>query len=374
MRTNEERLCGHLSECSGNQHDSSGEPQVTRIDKASEPLTQAPVYVGGRALVESMEKAQTYTHQWPGVYFETAFHATRAYFTVGSGEVILQVIVDGQTIDSLTKPSAGLYRVDGLPDSAHVLRVEVSSESQARPDNFRGFALPNHAKPLPMPRRSRQIEFIVDSHTVGYANTSLKRDCTSDEVWSTTNTTQAFGPITARRYGADYQVNAISGRGIVRNYNGGAGATLPAAYPYTMLDPPSRYEDAEWNPQIVVIALGTNDFSTPLNPEERWKSREDLRSDYGATYLKFIQSLRSRRQDAFFILWAADGADGEIQQEVEKVAAKLHASGEQKLAFIPVNGLEMTACHWHPSLADNVRIAEELTEFIDARPELWRGR
>jgi len=112
---------------------------------------------------------------------------------------------------------------------------------------------------------------------------SLKRDCTSDEVWSTTDTTQAFGPITARRYGADYHVNAISGRGIVRNYNGGAGATLLAAY-----------------------------SSTPLNPEGRWKSREDLRSDYQATYFKFIQKLRSKHRDALFILWATDGADGEV--------------------------------------------------------------
>jgi lysophospholipase L1-like esterase len=352
----------------------AGEPRVIRLDEASEPLTQAAVYVRGRALVESRKEAQTYTYQWPGVYFETAFEATRAYFTLGPGEVILQVIVDGQTIDSLEKPSAGLYRVDALADSAHILRVEVSSESQARANSFVGFALPTHARHLPLPKRSRQIEFIGDSHTVGYANTSRKRDCTSDEVWSTTDTTQAYGPITAHRYGADYQVNAISGRGIVRNYNGGAGATLPTAYPSTVLDQSSHYEEAVWNPQIVVLALGTNDFSTPLHPGERWKSRENLRSDYEATYLEFIQNLRSKFRDAFFILWATDGADGEIQNEVEKVVAKLRASGEQKVAFIPVNGLEMTACHWHPSSTDNLRIAEVLTEFIDRHPELWRGR
>jgi hypothetical protein len=42
-------------------------------------------------------------------------------------------------------------------------------------------------------------------------------------------------------------------------------------------------------------------------------------------------------------------------------------------AFIPVNGLEMTACHRPPSLTDNLRIAKGLTEFIDARAEHWRG-
>jgi hypothetical protein len=37
---------------------------------------------------------------------------------------------------------------------------------------------------------------------------------------ATTDNSQAFGPKVAKHYAADYQVNAISGRGIVRNFNG----------------------------------------------------------------------------------------------------------------------------------------------------------
>ena len=66
----------------------AGEPRVARVDEAAEPLTRASVHVGGRALVRSTEGRQTYTHQWPGVYFETAFHGTRAYFTIGPGDVV----------------------------------------------------------------------------------------------------------------------------------------------------------------------------------------------------------------------------------------------------------------------------------------------
>ncbi len=350
------------------------EPRIARLDQATERTIPANVHVGGRALIETIARQQEYRYQWPGVYFETAFHGTRAYFTLGPGDVILHVVVDGRTIESMTRPAAGLYRVDGLANSTHILRIEVASESQAESNTFRGVALPMKRKPLPMERRPRQIEFIGDSHTVGYANTSGTRDCTGDEVWSTTDTTRAFGPMTARRYGADYQVNAISGRGIVRNYNGGAGATLPVAYAHTLFDAPTRYEEPLWNPQIVVIALGTNDFSTAPNQGEQWPSREELRRDYEATYLRFIQTLRNRHANAFFILWATDGADGEIREEVEKVVAKLQAVGERKVSFIPIDGLAMTACHWHPSLSDHLRIADELTDFIDQRPELWRGR
>jgi hypothetical protein len=45
--------------------------------------------------------------------------------------------------------------------------------------------------------------------------------CTGNEVHRTTNADLSFGALTARRLNADYQINAFSGRGMVRNYNGG---------------------------------------------------------------------------------------------------------------------------------------------------------
>jgi lysophospholipase L1-like esterase len=53
-----------------------------------------------------------------------------------------------------------------------------------------------------------------------------------------------------------------------------------------------------WKPQIIVVALGTNDFSTQLNPGERWKTRGELHSDYEKTSARFIQSLRAGNPDA----------------------------------------------------------------------------
>jgi lysophospholipase L1-like esterase len=249
----------------------------------------------------------------------------------------------------------------------------MSSESQAAANTFAGFALPQQSKAVPLPNRPRRIEFIGDSHTVGYGNTSIKRECSTDEVWSTTDTAQAFGPMTARRYGAEFQINAISGRGIVRNYNGGAGATLPNAYPFALLDSKNLYREPGWNPQVVVISLGTNDFSTPLNAGERWQSREALHQDYESTFLKFVQDLRRTHRDAFFIVWATGAVNDEIRNEAEKVVASLRQKGEERVAFVPVDGLEMTACHSHPSLADHANIARALEAFIDAHLAVWRG-
>ena len=254
------------------------------------------------------------------------------------------------------------------------MRVDVVNESQAGPDSFGGFALSADETPAEMPSRSRQIEFIGDSHTVGYGNTSTTRDCTTDDVWKTTDNSQAFGPEMARRYHADYQINAISGHGIVRNYNGSAGDPVPVAYPFVLLDHNTVYKDDTWQPQVIVIALGTNDFSTALNPGEKWTTRDQLHADYEATYGAFLKDLRARNPKAYFVLWATDMAGGEIAAEERKVVDQAHASGDSRIAFIPMSGLAMTGCHFHPSAGDDKTIAGLLEGVIDARPDIWQGR
>jgi lysophospholipase L1-like esterase len=338
---------------------------VTPVKSLPADVRALPMSTGGRV--------QNFTYQWPAVYFEATFAAAPVYFTVGPGDAILHVRVDDEPVVSLVKPAAGSYRVDGLNQGTHTIRVEVASENQAAPASFRGFALPPDGKALDSRARARQIEFIGDSYTVGYGNISPTRECTTDEVWAATDTSQGFGPIVARRYDADYQINAISGRGIVRNWDGTPGDPLPVAYPFVLFDKKTAYKDDRWRPQIIVIELGTNDFSTALHPQERWKSRDALHADFEATYIRFVKQLRAKNPKAFFILMASDGADGEIQAEVQKVLKQLQAAGEQRIDFIPMNGLAMTGCHFHPSTADDKTVADSLIRFIEGHPQLWRG-
>lgn len=345
------------------------EPAITRMTTAPAGLKTVKSHVAGRVAPDAGGKALTY--QWPGLYFESGFSGDRVYFNVGRGNVILNVLIDGKPVGTLSKPQEGLYQIAGLTAVPHEVRIEPITESQAGTNVFSGFALPPGGKPAPMARLERQIEFIGDSHTVGYGNTSLKRECTEDEVWSTTDNSQAFGAKVAKHYDADYQINAISGRGIVRNYNGSPGDPLPVAYPFVLFDHSVRYNDAAWHPQIMVIALGTNDFSTPLHAGEQWPTREALHSDYEATYVKFVEDLRAKNPQAFFILWATDLAEGEIKTEVGKVVAQLQAKGEQRIAFIPIDGLTMTGCHWHPSVGDDDTIASLLIRYIDGATMKW---
>lgn len=336
-------------------------------DDGVRDMTAAPLAIGGRHAPLDHDIG----FQWPGMYFETAFRGNAFAVSVGKGETILRVFVDGEEATTLAKPRPGKYRIDGLPAGDHVVRVAVATESQAGPDRFDGILLPPDAVPLPLPRRERRIEFIGDSHTVGYGNLSTTRQCTPDEVWSRTDNTRAYGPLVAAHYDADYRVHAISGRGVVRNYDGFAGDTLPQAYPYVLFDHSVRDKDDGWQPQAIVIALGTNDFSTALHAGERWASRDALHADYEATFAGFVRSLRARHPQARIVLWATNGAEGEVQAEVQKVVARLQ---DAYVSYLPVDGLAMDGCDWHPSEADHRRIADALVRHLDALPAPWGAK
>ncbi len=341
--------------------------QVTVLPKGSRPATTLTV-----SRAEQSANSESLRYQWPGAYFETAFKGSSAFFSVGKGDVILRVLVDGDQIATLNKPVAGYYEVQGLSKSEHRLRVEAITESQAGANEFGGFYLPKSEKNVAIKPRPRQIEFIGDSHTVGYGDTSSDRECTEEQVWERTDNSQAFGPIIAKHFDADYQINAISGRGIVRNYNGGPHDTMPVAYPFVLFGHAQRVNNPNWQPQWIVISLGTNDFSTELHEGEKWKSRGELHADFENTFVQFAQDLRKNNPHAHLLFWATSALNKEIPDEVERVVSQLKATGENDIGFVPIPDLAMDGCHYHPSLKDHQKIAKVLMDYIDSRAGGWK--
>ncbi len=313
----------------------------------------------------------TYLSQWPGSYFAAAFQGTAVFLTVGTNNEILHITVDKSEPLLLKRPAEGVYKVSGLKKGDHTVKVEVVTESQPAPNAFGGLGIAAGEKALLLPVKRRQIEFIGDSHTVGYGNTSPKQQCTNEEVWAATDTSKAFGPLTAAHFKADYQIDAISGRGVVRNYNGSAGATLPQAYPYVLFNQAQKYADATWKPQVIVIALGTNDFSTPLHKGEKWKTRDELHADFENTYVAFLRDLRARNPGAYIVVWATKMANGEIETEVQKVIVRLQSIGERNMEYLPIDTLGFTACQSHPSVADDEAIAAQLVQLIANHKRVW---
>ncbi|WBO21552.1 SGNH/GDSL hydrolase family protein [Sphingomonas abietis] len=289
-------------------------------------------------------------------------------FQIGTGKIALDVIVDGRTIATLIKPILGFYRIEGLDVGRHRIKAEMTLESQAAPTAFGGFFLrrrgPRALRPGSARSSSSETPTAWATRSLGPAGLLAGRGMGDDGY------VEGFRPDAGRKYGADYQVNAISGRESSATITALPPTHCPKTIPMRCLATDSRADEPDWHLQLIMIALGTNDFSTPLRVGERW-TRDELHSDYEATYVRFVQSLRGRYSRSVFLLWATDKADGEIEDEVHKVVATLCTAGKMHLAYAPIDQLTFSACHSRPSEADEGVIATRLSAALDNFPDIW---
>ena len=247
-----------------------------------------PMHVGGKVRKEAVG----YSYQWPGVYFESTFHGPSVSLAFDDSANNFNVIVDGKPVMILRKPGATTITVGAQGAGIHTIRLEKRSETQYATGHFYGFrAL--LAPPAASP--TRQIEFIGDSLTVGYGNTSAFTQCTPDEIFETTDAQEGFGVLTAKHFNADYQINAFSGLGMVRNYDGKEHAKyhMPMLYPRAIFDDPTPAVEPDWHPQIIVISIGGNDFSTPVRADETWGNEAAMAADYEKTYVAFVEKVHA---------------------------------------------------------------------------------
>ncbi len=296
---------------------------------------------------------------WPGVYFEGRFTGSSVEVAVDPGAEHLTISIDGQVRTELTKPGVARLTFKDLGPGEHVVRLDKLTESQDGSARFLGFFVGPGGRALPPPKRAHRIEFIGDSYTVGYGVRSTTRACTRAEIHDLTDTSLAFGPILSRRLDADYRIVAFSGRGVVRNYGGAApGQTLPVLYPRLIpgqAEP--RVDPAEpWRPDLIVIGLGTNDFSRPLTPGETWADEAALHAAYSQAYAAFVRDLARRQPQARFLLIAI----GNFAADVQQVAQAIDAETPGLATPVRITGMDRAACDWHPSIADQRMMADRL--------------
>lgn len=323
--------------------------------------TPLPVHVGGRTVVG---RDGSRTFGWPAVYFESRFRGSTVRVRFEAKDDFLRLLVDGREQKLFRRPGIVDLQVTGLTNGLHTIRLEKLTESQEGASRFVGFYASRGLKALPVQRPPLQIEFIGDSYTVGYGNMSGTRTCTKAEVHDRTNSQRAFGPLVARSYGADYRLNAYSGIGIVRNYDGSApGVTMPRLYWHALpqLTAPLSPSEKNWRPRLIVVNLGTNDFSTPIHAGERWASQSALEKDYVATYVEFISSLRTRQPQAAIILMGSEL----FYPKVEQVASRLKRTGIRRIVTLRFGGLDLGGCDYHPSQKDHQKLAVQLKGAID---------
>lgn len=328
------------------------------------PLDAADVQLIGRAQLS----AGVWRVTWPGVAWRTAFSGPRVGITtldsVGYG-----VTIDGLAMlpipPSQTRLSTWYL---GLTAGNHVIEVIRMRATPHAPGLFFGFSKGIDGTWLALPPKpDRQIEFIADSSTTGYGDLSTTVDCTDEEVAARSDASQSYAIVAAHQLHADWQLNAMDGIGVVRNWHGIWKGTNYATYAGLTLqsDSASRRRDSSWHPQVAVVRIGTNDFGSPLAADEAWTAAQ-LETQFTDGYRKLLTGLRARLgPNGLIIVIQPAFADNPANQKVAAIVDSLRSAGDQRLYMLQFPPLELTGCDNHPNLSDHRLMGAALVKFIE---------
>lgn len=305
---------------------------------------------------------------WPGVGWRTAFSGSRV------GVVTQDVVGYGVRIDGITMspipPSqtrqTTWYR--GLTAGNHTIEVIRMRGTPQTPGLFFGFSKGAGGRWLALPPSpTRQIDFIADSGSTGYGDLSTTVDCTDEEVDSRSDASQSYAIVAAHELHADWQLNAMNGIGVVRNWHGIWKGTNYATYAKLTLqsDPVSRYHDIDWKPLVAVVRIGANDFGSPLGADEPWTPAQ-LEQEFTDSYRTLLMALRDRLGPTGLII-VIQPAFGEspANQKVAELVDALRSAGDQRLYELQLPKLELTGCNFHPNLSDHRLMSAALVKFIE---------
>lgn len=252
-----------------------------------------------------------------------------------------------------------------------IVRVLKLSESANSIVGIKSIKVSDTKDPSPTPENPLKIEFIGDSITCGYGVDDEDRN--HNFSTTTEDATKAYAYKTAELLGADYSLVSYSGHGIISAYTGDGSINTSGLVPkiYTQLgkmwdtsnDPDVNSIDwsfKEFEPDIVVINLGTNDSSYV-------KGDADKARAYSDEYKVFLELVRKKNPDAHIVCTLGImGAD--LYPAIETAVSEYTAeSGDKNISCVKlgqIRGDEGYAADWHPTEATHTRASREMAAHL----------
>ncbi|MBN8648196.1 MAG: hypothetical protein J0L55_09590 [Caulobacterales bacterium] len=302
-------------------------------------------------------------YQWPGIYFVSKFRGTEIGFKFDDKRNKFKISIDNKEIGQIVTTGANSFKVIGLSNTNHQIRIDKISESLGHSGRFYGFFSGYNFASKPLSKK-RKIEIIGDSYSVGYGNLSLSHKCSREQLFDLTDNSKSYGVLMANAFDADYQINAYSGIGIVRNYNNAMfGKPIGYFYGKSIFDAKKNIEENDFHPNIINLLLGTNDFSTKIKPDEKWKNIDELKVDYVKTYAEFINELRRNNHNALILISINIDAN-KNHMAAYKDLEKLFSNRDKKIKFVILPATKKSGCDWHPDLYDHAAMAQILISTV----------
>ncbi len=253
-----------------------------------------------------------------------------------------------------------------LNDGDHTVLICKATEAMTGCFDFLGIVCPEMRKPKNRPKR--KIEFIGNSITCGTGLDLSDVPCGRGVWHDQHNAYLAYGPVTARRFKADWLLSSVSGIGVTRTWNG-PGPTMPEVYGHTALDAgpsSSSWTEDRYVPDLISICLGTNDFSDgdgvhPRAPLDSARFVDDA--------VRFIQTLHKRHPRAHICLLSSptlSGAKGDgLKRLLESVMRRCRHEGiDKRIHLFSFSRSFSGGCDGHPDKKGHEEMAGELTPFF----------
>ena len=225
------------------------------------------------------------------------------------------------------------------------------------------------SKPTPTPEKALKLEFIGDSITCGYGNEGVF----GKDVFTTAqeNPHLAYASQTALELNADFHLVSWSGIGILSSYTeenepNRREQLMPKLYPYTyrvleeVTGEKEFWDFSRFEPDYVIINLGTNDFSYA-------KDVEGKRMAFEAVYYQFLLMVRMYRPKAHIIcVLGPMGTDlfPEIEKAVTSFIENEKDQNIEAFSFINQDEADGIGTDSHPSLVTHQKIKAQLVEKL----------
>lgn len=288
-----------------------------------------------------------------------AVHAPR-YALYLDGERLLDSV--------MKKKSEKAVAFESESKEEHTVRLVKLSETLDSTMGLAGITCDEGATIEPTRDKSLKIEFIGDSLTCGYGIDGSYGDSYST---SSEDCTKAFAIRTAEMLDAEYSLFAISGYGVISGYSpdGHKAEDMLIRDYYTKLGKSEGHfasginpSDIEWDfsfePDVVVINLGTNDDSYTQGDAER-------EEEFTEGYSDLIKFVREKNPEAIIVC-----ALGLMRQDLcgraeQAVARYKNSSGDSKVYYLTLDEQSgEPVVDGHPGAASHEHAAEQLSEFI----------
>jgi len=272
------------------------------------------------------------------------------------------VFIDGQLTNQVLTTSNSTQQVisiaQGLSGAKHSVSIVRRVEAEFGLSRFGGFVLDDGGSIVqPAARPNRRIEFFGDSLSCGWGCDG-KYPCQDQPIVE--NHLHTFGALVAKMVGADLFIEAWSGKGLVRNYGCPTitcNDTIPQLSSRTLGKYNTPLWKFDWQPQAVVIGLGSNDYGSDPHPPT------DV---FVKGYLDFVNNrLLSHygSNTTFFML----GFIGQLNSNIVAAQTQLKAMGVNAY-FIDLSDVikypDDIGCDSHPGASGHQKYADKIGPFV----------